>query len=89
MGAIAEYRKKEADYLLCVADLGQMTIEHNMARKHLKDLCRLCLEKFIEGFSQITLELKKMSEMITSAATRSSSLWTPSIRYWRGSCSRC
>ncbi|KAL9189612.1 hypothetical protein ACHAXT_009287 [Thalassiosira profunda] len=65
MGAIAEYRKKEADYLTRVSDLDQITSERNEARKEHEDLRRLRLEKFMDGFSQITLKLKEMYQMIT------------------------
>mmetsp|Transcript_40140 Transcript_40140/g.83997 ORF Transcript_40140/g.83997 Transcript_40140/m.83997 type:complete len:1377 (+) Transcript_40140:128-4258(+) len=65
MGAIAEYRKKEADYLSRVSDLDQITSERNEARKEHEDLRRLRLEKFMDGFSHITLKLKEMYQMIT------------------------
>merc|ERR1712161_108812 len=65
MGAIAEYRKKEQDYLSRVSDLDQITSERNNARKEHEDLRRLRLEKFMDGFSQITLKLKEMYQMIT------------------------
>eukprot|EP00584_Thalassiosira_punctigera_P008532 CAMPEP_0172534302 /NCGR_PEP_ID=MMETSP1067-20121228/6717_1 /TAXON_ID=265564 ORGANISM="Thalassiosira punctigera, Strain Tpunct2005C2" /NCGR_SAMPLE_ID=MMETSP1067 /ASSEMBLY_ACC=CAM_ASM_000444 /LENGTH=1372 /DNA_ID=CAMNT_0013319079 /DNA_START=196 /DNA_END=4314 /DNA_ORIENTATION=- len=65
MGAIAEYRKKEADYLSRVSDLDQITAERNEARKEHEDLRRLRLEKFMDGFSHITLKLKEMYQMIT------------------------
>eukprot|EP00578_Thalassiosira_sp_NH16_P013877 CAMPEP_0181124522 /NCGR_PEP_ID=MMETSP1071-20121207/26531_1 /TAXON_ID=35127 /ORGANISM="Thalassiosira sp., Strain NH16" /LENGTH=1385 /DNA_ID=CAMNT_0023209843 /DNA_START=14 /DNA_END=4171 /DNA_ORIENTATION=- len=65
MGAISEYRKKEADYLSRVSDLDQITSERNEARKEHEELRRLRLEKFMDGFSQITLKLKEMYQMIT------------------------
>ncbi|KAL7428262.1 hypothetical protein ACHAXH_003877 [Discostella pseudostelligera] len=65
MGAIAEYRKKEADYLSRVTDLDQITQMRNDARKEHEDLRRLRLEKFMDGFSLITLKLKEMYQMIT------------------------
>lgn len=65
MGAIAEYRKKEADYLSRVSDLDQITSERNEARKQHEDLRRLRLDKFMSGFQHITLKLKEMYQMIT------------------------
>ncbi|KAL7542434.1 hypothetical protein ACHAXR_011785 [Thalassiosira sp. AJA248-18] len=65
MGAIVEYRKKESDYLSRVSDLDQITSERNEARKEHEDLRRLRLEKFMDGFSHITLKLKEMYQMIT------------------------
>jgi len=65
MGAIAEYRKKEADYLSRVAELDQVTEERNDARKEHEELRRQRLEMFMEGFGAITLKLKEMYQMIT------------------------
>jgi len=65
MGAIAEYRKKEADYLSRVAELDQVTGERNDARKEHEELRRQRLEMFMEGFGAITLKLKEMYQMIT------------------------
>jgi structural maintenance of chromosome 4 len=65
MGAIAEYRKKEADYLARVAELDQVTEERNNARKEHEELRRQRLEMFMEGFGAITLKLKEMYQMIT------------------------
>ena len=48
-----------------VSDLDQITSERNEARKEHEDLRRLRLEKFMDGFSQITLKLKEMYQMIT------------------------
>ncbi|KAG7349244.1 chromosome segregation protein SMC [Nitzschia inconspicua] len=65
MGAIAEYRKKEIDYLARVAELDQITEERNAARKEHEELRRQRLEMFMEGFGVITLKLKEMYQMIT------------------------
>jgi structural maintenance of chromosome 4 len=65
MGAITEYRKKEADYLSRIAELDQVTEERNEARKEHEELRRLRLEMFMEGFGAITLKLKEMYQMIT------------------------
>lgn len=65
MGAIAEYRKKEADYLSRVSELDGVTEERNGARKEHEELRRQRLEMFMEGFGEITLKLKEMYQMIT------------------------
>ncbi|GMH53692.1 hypothetical protein TrST_g10176 [Triparma strigata] len=65
MSAIAEYRRKEADYLEKVKELDEITDKRNEARKAWDELRRLRLEKFMEGFGQITLKLKEMYQMIT------------------------
>jgi structural maintenance of chromosome 4 len=65
MGAIAEYRKKEADYLARVTELDGVSEERNAVRKTHEELRRLRLEMFMDGFGQITLKLKEMYQMIT------------------------
>lgn len=65
MGAITEYRKKQADYLARVLELDEVSEERNSARKTHEELRRLRLEKFMDGFGQITLKLKEMYQMIT------------------------
>jgi structural maintenance of chromosome 4 len=65
MAAIAEYRKKEVDYLARVDDLECITEQRNDARKQHEDLRRQRLEMFMDGFGQITLRLKEMYQMIT------------------------
>jgi structural maintenance of chromosome 4 len=65
MGAIAEYRKKEADYLARVSDLDEVSEERNVARKKHEELRRMRLDKFMDGFGKITLKLKEMYQMIT------------------------
>eukprot|EP00547_Thalassionema_nitzschioides_P017793 CAMPEP_0194233600 /NCGR_PEP_ID=MMETSP0158-20130606/1530_1 /TAXON_ID=33649 /ORGANISM="Thalassionema nitzschioides, Strain L26-B" /LENGTH=1297 /DNA_ID=CAMNT_0038966541 /DNA_START=65 /DNA_END=3958 /DNA_ORIENTATION=- len=65
MAAIAEYRKKEADYLARISDLDAVTEERQKARQVHDELRRKRLETFLDGFSQITLKLKEMYQMIT------------------------
>jgi structural maintenance of chromosome 4 len=48
-----------------VSELDAVTAERNEARKVHEDLRRLRLEKFMDGFGQITLKLKEMYQMIT------------------------
>lgn len=65
MGAIAEYRKKENDYLSRVTELDTVTEQCNAARQQHEDLRRQRLDMFMDGFSKITLKLKEMYQMIT------------------------
>ena len=65
MGAIEEYRKKEADYLSKVSDLDEVTEKRNEARKKHEELRRKRLEMFMDGFGKISLKLKEMYQMIT------------------------
>lgn len=48
-----------------VAELDEVTEARNQARNVHEDLRRLRLEKFMDGFGQITLKLKEMYQMIT------------------------
>jgi len=65
MGAIEDYRKKEADYLSRVSDLDEITELRNEARRKHEELRRLRLEMFMDGFGRISLKLKEMYQMIT------------------------
>ncbi len=47
-----------------VSELDVVTEERNKARKFHEDLRRMRLEKFMDGFGQITLKLKEMYQMI-------------------------
>ena len=60
MGAIEDYRKKEADYLSRVNELDEITEMRNEARKKHEEMRRIRLEKFMDGFGRITLKLKEM-----------------------------
>jgi structural maintenance of chromosome 4 len=51
--------------LLSVSELDEVTEKRNEARKSHEELRRMRLEKFMDGFGQITLKLKEMYQMIT------------------------
>ena len=53
------------DLAYSVSELDAVTEERNNARKLHEDLRRMRLEKFMDGFGQITLKLKEMYQMIT------------------------
>merc|ERR1712150_50813 len=65
MSAIAEYKKKDLDYMARIAELDEVTEARNEARNSYEQLRRLRYEKFMTGFNQITLKLKEMYQMIT------------------------
>lgn len=65
MTAIAEYKRKESDYLARVSELDEVTEARNDATTAHEELRRLRLDKFMEGFGEITLKLKEMYQMIT------------------------
>lgn len=65
MSAIAEYYKKEKDYLARVAELDQVTQQRDSVRAHFEGLRKERLDMFMSGFSTITNKLKEMYQMIT------------------------
>jgi len=65
MGAIAEYRAKQAEYSERYADLEQSTERRDEKRTTFEELRRLRLDEFMAGFAHITLKLKEMYQMIT------------------------
>ncbi len=65
MGVLAEYKKKEDEYLSRVKSLDDATGARDAARRHHEELRRQRLEAFMAGFGSITLRLKEMYQMIT------------------------
>lgn len=65
MKAIAEYRKKEQEYLSRVEQLDQTTAERDTARKCYDGLRKKRLDEFMAGFSVISMKLKEMYQMLT------------------------
>eukprot|EP00899_Mesostigma_viride_P022586 jgi/Mesvir1/3511/Mv11989-RA.2 len=65
MAAIAQYRKKEAEYLERVQELDAVTAQRDALRKEHEELRKKRLDEFMAGFNIITLKLKEMYQMIT------------------------
>ncbi|XP_067949380.1 structural maintenance of chromosomes protein 4-like [Watersipora subatra] len=65
MTAIAEYRKKEEQYIERVAELDRVTDIRNQQRDLCEEMKRQRLQEFMAGFSLITSKLKEMYQMIT------------------------
>merc|ERR1712032_845176 len=65
MSAITEYKKKDLDYMVRIAELDEVTEARDEARNSYEQLRRLRYEMFMSGFNQITLKLKEMYQMIT------------------------
>lgn len=63
--ALEEYRKKEQEYMDRVSELETVTSVRNEKRRAWDTLRRERLDRFLDGFSQITLKLKEMYQMIT------------------------
>jgi len=65
MGAMAEYRTKNREYLRRVADLDAITKARDAARATWEERRKARLDAFMAGFSVISLKLKEMYQMIT------------------------
>ena len=65
MGAIAEYREKEKEYMERVVELDTITETRDTARREYEDMRKKRLDEFMNGFNKITMKLKEMYQMIT------------------------
>ncbi|SPO26608.1 related to SMC4 - Stable Maintenance of Chromosomes [Ustilago trichophora] len=65
MSVLAEYRKREAEFLSRAKDLEATTQERDAAKKRYDDLRKQRLENFMSGFSIISSKLKEMYQTIT------------------------
>jgi structural maintenance of chromosome 4 len=65
LGVLAEYRKRVEEHATRSMDLIEAVAERDAAKKRCDDLRNLRLTGFMEGFSQISLRLKEMYQMIT------------------------
>ncbi|KAF6005436.1 Structural maintenance of chromosomes protein 4 [Cyanidiococcus yangmingshanensis] len=65
LNAIDEYRKKEEEYRVRMAELDTLTERRDGRRRELDELRKRRLETFMTGFAVITTKLKEMYQMIT------------------------
>ncbi|CCF51841.1 hypothetical protein NDA10_005675 [Ustilago hordei] len=65
MSVLAEYRKREAEFLSRAKDLEATTQERDAAKQRYDDLRKQRLENFMAGFSVISSKLKEMYQTIT------------------------
>ena len=65
MSVLAEYRKREAEFLARAKDLESTTQERDAAKQRYDDLRKQRLENFMAGFSIISSKLKEMYQTIT------------------------
>lgn len=63
--ALKQYREKQREYELRAKDLAQITEERDRQRALYDSLRKKRLDMFMEGFTQITMKLKEMYQMIT------------------------
>ncbi|KAJ9479627.1 Structural maintenance of chromosomes protein 4 [Pseudozyma hubeiensis] len=65
MSVLAEYRKREGEFLSRAKDLEATTQERDAAKQRYDDLRKQRLENFMAGFSVISSKLKEMYQTIT------------------------
>ncbi len=65
MSVLAEYRKREAEFVARAKDLEATTAERDSAKQRYDDLRKQRLENFMAGFSVISSKLKEMYQTIT------------------------
>nr|WJN25104.1 condensin complex subunit [Tranzscheliella williamsii] len=65
MSVLAEYRRREAEFVSRAKDLESTTEERDAAKKKYDDLRKQRLENFMSGFSVISSKLKEMYQTIT------------------------
>jgi len=65
LSVIQQYAEMERDYLSRVADLNAVTAQRDQVKAAYDELRKRRLDTFMAGFTQITLKLKEMYQMIT------------------------
>lgn len=60
MSLLAEYRKREAEFLDRAKDLDQISADRDAAKSKFDQLRKSRLEEFMTGFSTISSKLKEM-----------------------------
>lgn len=65
VGAIAEYLKKQRDYLARNAELERLSEQKKQAQAELDAMRKRRLDEFMEGLTIISMKLKEMYQMIT------------------------
>ncbi|ODN78385.1 hypothetical protein L202_04024 [Cryptococcus amylolentus CBS 6039] len=65
LNILAEYRRREAEFLDRAKDLERVTGGRDAAKARYDDLRKVRLDEFMAGFTAITAKLKEMYQMIT------------------------
>jgi structural maintenance of chromosome 4 len=63
MGALKEYRKREAEFLDRAQDLEKVTTRRDAHKKKYDDLRKARLDEFMSGFNIISSKLKEMYQV--------------------------
>ncbi|KAK8849453.1 hypothetical protein IAR55_004786 [Kwoniella newhampshirensis] len=65
LNILAEYRKREAEFLDRARDMEAVTNARDSAKKRYDELRKVRLDEFMSGFTAISSKLKEMYQMIT------------------------
>lgn len=60
LNVLAEYRRREAEFLDRAKDMENVTSQRDAAKKRYDDLRKVRLDEFMAGFSAISAKLKEM-----------------------------
>lgn len=60
---LAEYRKREAEFLNRAQDMENVTNQRDSAKKRYDELRKVRLDEFMAGFSAISSKLKEMYQV--------------------------
>lgn len=63
MGALKEYRKREAEFLDRAQDLEKVTARRDAHKKKYDELRKARLDEFMSGFNIISSKLKEMYQV--------------------------
>jgi structural maintenance of chromosome 4 len=63
LGALKEYRKREAEFLERGQDLEKVTNERDLHKKKYDELRKARLDEFMSGFNVISAKLKEMYQV--------------------------
>jgi structural maintenance of chromosome 4 len=63
LNVLAEYRKRESEFLDRARDLDMVTKDRDQAKQQYDDLRKTRLEEFMVGFSTISSKLKEMYQV--------------------------
>jgi structural maintenance of chromosome 4 len=66
MGALKEYRKREAEFLDRAQDLEKVTARRDVHKKKYDELRKARLDEFMSGFNIISSKLKEMYQVESS-----------------------
>ena len=65
LNVLAEYRRREAEFLDRARDMESVTAQRDAAKKRYDDLRKVRLDEFMAGFSAISSKLKEMYQVRT------------------------